>query len=77
MYNGRTGPKGRWRVCGLKLGHKVRVTVFGPRGAQLGTKMQTLNAGLNIAQIQLSREPGTMPQADANPMPMRKRLRWQ
>ena len=75
MYNGRTGPKGRWRVCGLTAGHTVRVVVFGPRGAMLGTKTQVLRAGLNIAQIQLDREPGAMPQSDAGPM--RKRPRWQ
>ncbi|HKP13061.1 MAG TPA: protein kinase [Blastocatellia bacterium] len=78
MYNGRTGPKGRWRACGLTPGHTVRVVVFGPRGAMLGAKTQVLKAGLNMAQVRLDREPGTMPQSDAgNPMPMRKRPRWQ
>ncbi|MFL6212387.1 MAG: protein kinase domain-containing protein [Blastocatellia bacterium] len=75
MYNGRTGPKGRYRACGLTPGHQVRVVVFGPRGAMLGTKTQVLNAGLNIAQIQLTREPGAMPQSDAAPFPRRRR--WQ
>ncbi len=77
MYNGRTGPKGRWRACGLTPGHQVRVAVYGPRGATLGSKTQVLKAGLNIVAIQLDREPG-MPQSDAGgPMPMRKRPRWQ
>ncbi|MEN3333499.1 MAG: eukaryotic-like serine/threonine-protein kinase [Blastocatellia bacterium] len=78
MYNGHTGPKGRFRACGLTPGHRVRVTVFGPRGAPLGSKMQVLKAGLNIVQIQVNREPGAMQQSDTdNGMPMRKRPRRQ
>jgi Protein kinase domain/PEGA domain len=77
MYNGRTNEKGRLRRCGMTPGHRVRVTVFGPRGAMLGTRMQVLSAGLNIMQIQLSREPGTMPEAgDGNARPFPRR-RWQ
>jgi len=77
MYNGRTNPKGRWRACGLTPGHRIRVVVFGPRGAMLGSKTQALNAGLNIVAIQLDRDPGTMRQSDAgNPMPMRRGPRW-
>ncbi|HJQ23258.1 MAG TPA: protein kinase [Blastocatellia bacterium] len=78
MYNGRTNEKGRLRKCGLTAGHRVRATVFGPRGAILGSQAQTMNAGLNIMQIQLGRMPGNMPQADDNnrmPFP-RKRPRW-
>jgi Protein kinase domain/PEGA domain len=76
-YNGRTGPKGRWRACGLTPGHRVRVAVFGPGGAALGSKLQVLKAGLNIVAIQLNREPG-MPQAntgEAAPFPRKRR--WQ
>jgi hypothetical protein len=78
MYNGRTNEKGRLRRCGLTAGHRVRVAVFGLRGAMLGTKMQTLNAGLNIMQIQLDGIPAATPQSDAgNAMPFpRKRPRW-
>jgi hypothetical protein len=77
MYNARTGPKGRCRVCGPKPGNQVRVVVFGRGGAMLGTKTQVLKAGLNIVQVQLTREPGMMPQTDAgSPMPMRKRPRF-
>ncbi|MFL6276408.1 MAG: protein kinase domain-containing protein [Blastocatellia bacterium] len=78
MYNGRTNEKGRLRRCGLTAGHRVRVVVFGPRGAMLATKMQTLNAGLNIMQIQLERMPAATLQSDAGsamPFP-RKRPRW-
>ena len=78
MYNGRTNLKGRWRTCGLTAGHRIRVVVFGPRGAMLGSKMQVLQTGLNIVAIKLDRDPGTMPQSDAGaPMPMRRRPRWQ
>jgi Protein kinase domain/PEGA domain len=78
MYNGRTNAKGRWRACGLTPGHRIRVVVFGPRGAMLGSKMQVLQTGLNIIAIKLDRDPGTMPQTDAGtPMPMRRRPRWQ
>ena len=78
MYNGRTNPKGRWRTCGLTPGHRIRVVIFGPRGAMLGSKMQVLQAGLNIVTIQINRDEGSMPQSDTgNPRPMRKRPRWQ
>jgi Protein kinase domain/PEGA domain len=79
MYNGRTNEKGRLRKCGLTAGHRVRAVIFGPRGAMLGSRMQTLNAGLNIMQIQLERMPGNTPQAEDSgrrPFP-RKRPRWQ
>ncbi|HEY9231620.1 MAG TPA: hypothetical protein VIS78_05720, partial [Blastocatellia bacterium] len=79
MYNGRTNEKGRMRKCGLTAGHRIRAVVFGPRGAMLASRMQTLNAGLNIMQIQLERMPGNTPQADDSgrmPFP-RKRPRWQ
>ena len=79
MYNGRTNGKGRLRRCGLTAGHRVRVVVFGPRGAMLGSKMQVLSAGLNVIPIQLDRDPVAMPQAgagDAGPF-QRRRPRWQ
>jgi hypothetical protein len=76
-YNGITNAVGRWNTCGLTPGRMARAAVFGPRGAMLGNATLTLNAGLNIMQIQLRREPGAGPRANDNPMPMRKRPRWQ
>jgi serine/threonine-protein kinase len=53
QYEGRTGPKGGWRRCGLTPGHKVSVTVFGPGGAVIGYKEFILKAGGNPFRIQL------------------------
>lgn len=54
--NGRTGEKGRWVNCGLTAGHKVRVAVFGRRGAMLGTQQTTLSVGRNVVEIKLNKK---------------------
>jgi serine/threonine-protein kinase len=53
QYEGRTGPKGVWRRCGLTPGHKVSVTVLGPGGAVIGYKEFIIKAGGNPFRIQL------------------------
>ena len=51
MLNGRTNPKGRILKCGLKPGQMVRVAVFGPRGAIIGTKTAELKPGRNFIEM--------------------------
>jgi tRNA A-37 threonylcarbamoyl transferase component Bud32 len=51
LHNGRTGPKGRWHDCGFTPGHRVRVTVRGPRGAILGSQQSVIAAGPNLIEI--------------------------
>ncbi len=72
LYNGQTNEKGRWRDCGLTPGHRIRVAVFGPRGAMLGAQQAVLATGRNLVQIQLQKRIDELPQ----PGPNRKRP-WQ
>ena len=51
LHSGRTGPKGRWRDCGFTPGHRVRVTVRGPRGAVLGSQESVVTAGTNFIEV--------------------------
>jgi hypothetical protein len=73
-FNGRTNPKGRVVQCGLVAGRQVRVTVFGPRGALLGSRTTTLTPGRNFIEIRGS-SPVVRPGADETitPRPRRKR----
>lgn len=56
VYNGRTNANGRWISCGLTAGQRVRVAVFGPRGAMLGNKQAVLTSGRNLVEIQINRQ---------------------
>lgn len=51
LHNGRTGPKGRWHDCGFTAGHRVRITVWGPRGARLGAQEAVVTAGTNFIEM--------------------------
>lgn len=51
VHNGRTGPKGRWHDCGFTTGHQIRVTVWGPRGAMLGSQQAVIAPGTNFIEI--------------------------
>ena len=51
LHNGRTGPKGRWHDCGFTPGHRVRITVWGPRGAMLGSQQAVVAAGTNFIEM--------------------------
>jgi hypothetical protein len=73
-FNGRTNAKGRIIQCGLVAGRQVRVTVFGPRGALLGSRTTTLTPGRNFMEIR-GNAPVIRPGADegAPQRPRRKR----
>ena len=49
-----TGPLGRQRICGLKTGHTVTVTVVGRAGKRSGSKSVTIGSGKNFVEIQVS-----------------------
>lgn len=51
LHNGRTGPKGRWHDCGFSSGHRVRITVWGQRGAKLGAQEAVIAAGTNFVEM--------------------------
>lgn len=51
LHSGRTGPKGRWHDCGFTAGHRVRVTVRGPRGATLGSQQAVVLPGTNFIEM--------------------------
>ena len=75
VFNGRTGPLGRWQSCGLTAGSRVSVGVFGPRGGLRGGKQGILVArGQNFVEIQVS---GGVDRDDDQQMPgPRKRPRF-
>jgi hypothetical protein len=72
LYNGQTNEKGRWHDCGLAPGRRIRVAVFGPRGALLGAQQSVVAIGRNVVQFQLQKKIDEMPR----PGPNRKRP-WQ
>jgi serine/threonine protein kinase len=53
LYQGVTGPNGRWRRCGMTAGHRVMVRVFGPGGGLIGVKQEILTTGRNFVGVQL------------------------
>jgi hypothetical protein len=74
LHNGRTGPKGRWQNCGFTPGHQIRVAVFGPRGAMLGTQQSVVAAGRNFVEIRIQRKSEEGPQlGPKNRRPLFKR----
>src|SRR5262249_34984443 len=73
LYQGVTGPNGRWRRCGLMAGHRVTVRVF-KGGTLLGTKQDVLTAGRNFIGIQVQAQ--LDPYTDL-PRPGRKPNFWQ
>jgi len=52
VYQGMTGPNGRWRRCGLTPGHRVMVRVF-KGGNMIGAKQDVLTAGRNFIGVQI------------------------
>jgi serine/threonine protein kinase len=73
LYQGMTGPNGRWRHCGLTPGHRVSVRVF-RGGAVIGTKQDILTKGRNFIGIQL--QAGADPY-DESSRPGRRPGAWQ
>ena len=73
LYQGVTGPNGRWRRCGLMAGHRITVRVF-KGGTLLGTKQDVLTAGRNFVGIQVQ---ASLDPYNDLPRPGRKPNFWQ
>jgi serine/threonine protein kinase len=76
FYNGHLNQKGRWHTCGLTAGHKIKVDIFGPRGALLASKQSVISSGNNFIEFAApdklpDKSPGDAPAFD----PARKRFR--
>jgi hypothetical protein len=56
IYQGITGPNGRWRRCGLTPGHRVMVRVF-KEGNMIGARQDVLTAGRNFIAVQVPIDP--------------------
>jgi len=67
-----TGPQGRMRQCGFVTG-RIRIGVFGPRGALIGGQQATLSAGENSVEIRLNRSMDETPQAPERKRPFFRR----
>src|SRR5262249_30065214 len=63
LYQGMTGPNGRWRRCGMIAGHRVTVRVF-KGGNLLGSKQDILTTGRNFIGVQA--QPGFDPYDDSS-----------
>ncbi|HKS43225.1 MAG TPA: protein kinase [Blastocatellia bacterium] len=61
VYDGRLNQKGRWRVCNLTTGHRIKVDLFGPRGALLGSKQTVVSAGINLVEFAANKSPDDAP----------------
>ncbi len=61
IANGRTNERGIWRRCGFTAGHRVRVTVMGPRGAVNVTRELMLSPGMNRIDLSVSDLPAEAP----------------
>jgi len=68
----QTGPQGRMRQCGFVTG-RIRIGVFGPRGALIGGQQTTLSAGENSVEIRLNRTMDEAPQAPERKRPFFRR----
>jgi hypothetical protein len=81
IYDGRLNQKGRWRVCNLTAGHRVKVDLFGPRGALLSSKQTVVSTGINVVEFAANKSPDDAPGTRPDNTPQfdrgRKRPRFQ
>ncbi len=75
IYDGRLNPKGRWRVCNLTAGHRIKVDLFGPRGALLGSKQTVVSTGVNLVEFAANKSPDDSPSARPDNVPQYERAR--
>jgi hypothetical protein len=74
-FNGQTNDRGVWRRCGLTAGRRVRIVVFGMKGALRATREVVLNPGINMVEIQANEQSGVAPVPPFTPG--RRRPRFQ
>jgi serine/threonine protein kinase len=72
VHQGVTGPMGRWRQCGVRIGHRLLVRVTGPGGVSAGVKQQIVTKAQTFVDFQVGAEPDTAPSR-----PGRKPRFWQ
>lgn len=75
VINGQTNNRGMWYSCGFKAGNRMRVVVFGMKGALRASREVTLTPGRNAIEIQASEQPGVAPELPY--APGRRRPRFQ
>jgi hypothetical protein len=74
VFNSRSNPLGRVLQCGFTPNRSVRVSVFGPRGALLGTSTTSIGVGRNFIEMSLSPPSGRDKSEEGVPLrPGRKR----
>ena len=64
-YGGVTNKMGRWHQCGLAIGKRGKIIVFGPAGGGIASRAVIVNAGRNFVPIQI--EGGSSPQVNTQP----------
>ena len=52
-FSGQTNVKGRWHQCGLTIGQRGKLVVFGPAGGGIGGRPVIVSAGRTIVPIQI------------------------
>ncbi|HEV8482698.1 MAG TPA: protein kinase [Blastocatellia bacterium] len=52
-YSGQTNANGRWHRCGLTIGQRGKVIVFGPAGGGLASRPVIVTAGRSFVTIQI------------------------
>jgi len=52
-FSGQTNAKGRWHQCGLTIGQRGKLVVFGPAGGGIGGRPVIVSAGRTIVPIQV------------------------
>lgn len=76
VHRGVTNSSGQWSTCGLTPGTRVRLAVFGGRGALLASRQMTVSRGRNSISIQVNRLRGRTPDVESDdqerPRPRRR-----
>ena len=75
VYDGRLNQNGRWRVCNLTAGHRIKVDLFGPRGALLSSKQTVVSSGINVVEFAANKSPDDAPSTRPNNTPQFERGR--
>ncbi|HKP84925.1 MAG TPA: protein kinase [Blastocatellia bacterium] len=72
-YDGQINQRGRGRICGLTVGRKVTVELFGPRGRQLASKQSVISARNNFVEFSAAdKTPDEVPPYERPRKPFRR-----
>lgn len=64
VRRGVTNINGRWGVCGLTQGSRIRIAVFSRRGALQATRQAVVTSGQNFITVQVDRPAGSALDSD-------------